>query len=168
MFHFVYLRNWEIYACLWAKDLIWISCCCCCCSITQSCPALCNPMDCNSPGFPVLHQLLEFAQTHVYWVNDAIQPSHPLLPLSPPALNLSQHQGFFGLCEVTDDLRAGMDLAYPSVCLPISSGTHRPEGKFSHFAGTKLTEALEPHTFRRGGVKGSTLWIMHRCVIRSQ
>ena len=54
-----------------------------------------QPMDCSTPGFPVLHHLLEFAQTHVHWVSDAIQPSHPLLPPSPPALNLSQHQGLF-------------------------------------------------------------------------
>ena len=53
------------------------------------------PMDCSTPGFPVLHYLLEFAQTHVHWVTDAIQPSHPLLPPSPPALHLSQHQGLF-------------------------------------------------------------------------
>ena len=52
-------------------------------------------MDCSTPGFPVLHYLLEFAQTHVRWVDDAIQPSHPLLPPSPPAFNLSQHQGLF-------------------------------------------------------------------------
>ena len=53
---------------------------------------LCNPMDCHTAGFPVLHCLLEFAQTLVHWVNDAIQPPHPLLPVFPPALNLSQHQ----------------------------------------------------------------------------
>ena len=52
-------------------------------------------MDCSTPGFPVLHCLLEFVQAHVHWVYDAIQPSHPLLPSSPPALNLSQHQGLF-------------------------------------------------------------------------
>ena len=56
---------------------------------------LCNPMNYSTPGFPVLHYLLEFAQTHVHWVGDAIQPSHPLLSPSPPALNLSQHQGIF-------------------------------------------------------------------------
>ena len=56
---------------------------------------LCDPMDCSTPGFPVLHYLPEFAQTHVHWVTDAIQPSHPLLLPSPPALNLSQHQGIF-------------------------------------------------------------------------
>ena len=65
----------------------------CCCSVAQLCLTLCDPMDCSMPGFPVLHYLLEFAQTHVRWVNDAIQPSHPLLSPSPPALNLSQHQG---------------------------------------------------------------------------
>ena len=52
-------------------------------------------MDYSMPGFPVLHHLPEFAQTHVLWVDDAIQPSHPLLPASLPALNLSQHQGLF-------------------------------------------------------------------------
>ena len=54
-----------------------------------------GPMDSSMPGFPVHHQLPELAQTHVHWVGDAIQPSHPLLSPSPPALNLSQHQGLF-------------------------------------------------------------------------
>ena len=56
---------------------------------------LCDTMDCSMPGFPVLCYLPEFAQTHVHWVSDATQPSHPLLSPSPPAFNLSQHQGFF-------------------------------------------------------------------------
>ena len=64
-------------------------------SVAQSCPTLCNPMDCSTPGFPVHHQLLELAQTHVHRVCDAIQPSHPLSFPSPPAFNLSQHQGLF-------------------------------------------------------------------------
>ena len=63
--------------------------------VVQLCLTLCNPMDCRTPGFPVLHHLAEFAQTHVHWVCDAIEPSHPLLPLSPPARNLSQHQCLF-------------------------------------------------------------------------
>ena len=61
----------------------------CCCSVAQSCLTLCNPMDCSTPGFPVLHYLLEFTQTHVHWVGNAIQPSHPLsssVATSPPAL----------------------------------------------------------------------------------
>ena len=70
---------------------------CCCCSVAQLCPTLCDLMDCSTPGFPVLHHLLEFVQTHVHWVDDTIQPSHPLLPLSPPAFNLSQHQD---LCPI--------------------------------------------------------------------
>ena len=57
-----------------------------------SCVQLCvTPMDCSTPGFPVLHYLLKFAHIHVHWVSDAIQPSHPLLSPSPPALNLSKH-----------------------------------------------------------------------------
>ena len=64
-------------------------------SVAQSCPTLCDPMDCSMPGFPVHHQLPEPAQTHVHWVSDAIQPSHPLLSPSPPIFNLSQHQGLF-------------------------------------------------------------------------
>ena len=64
-------------------------------SVTQLCPTLCNPMDCSMPGFPVHHQFPELAQTHVHQVGDAIQPSHPLSTPSPPALNLSQHQGLF-------------------------------------------------------------------------
>ena len=64
-------------------------------SVAQSCPTLCDPMNCSMPGLPVHHQLLEFTQTHVHWVSDAIQPSHPLLSPSPPAPNPSQHQSPF-------------------------------------------------------------------------
>ena len=66
-----------------------------CNSVVQLCLTLCNPMDHSTPGFPVYHQLPEFTQTHVHRVGDAIQPSHPLSSPSPPALNLSQHQGLF-------------------------------------------------------------------------
>ena len=64
-------------------------------SVAQSCLTLCDPMDCNIPGFPVHHQLPQFTQIHVHWVGDAIQPSHPVLSPSSPAFNLSQHQGLF-------------------------------------------------------------------------
>ena len=63
--------------------------------VTQSCPTLCHPMDCSMPGLPAHHQLPKFTQTHVHWVGDAIQPSHRLSSPSPPALNLSEHQGLF-------------------------------------------------------------------------
>ena len=64
-------------------------------SVAHSCPTPCNPMNCSMQGLPVHHQLPEFTQTQVHRVGDAIQPSHPLSPPSPPALNLSQHQGLF-------------------------------------------------------------------------
>ena len=64
-------------------------------SVAQLCPTLCNPMECSMPGLPVHHQLPEFMQTHVHHVSDIIQLSHPLLSLSLPAFNLSQHQGLF-------------------------------------------------------------------------
>ena len=64
-------------------------------SVAQLCPTLCDPMNHSTPGLPVHHQLLEFTQTHVHWVSDAIQPSHPLLSPSLPAFNLSQHRGLF-------------------------------------------------------------------------
>ena len=63
-------------------------------SVAQSCPTLCDPMNCSTPGLPVHHKLLESTQTHVHWVGDAIQPSHPLLSRFP-AFNLSKHQGLF-------------------------------------------------------------------------
>ena len=64
-------------------------------SVTQSCPTLCNPMNCSTPGLPVHHQLPESTQTHVHWVGDAIQPSHPLSSPSPLTLNVEKHQGLF-------------------------------------------------------------------------
>ena len=66
-------------------SLVWVS------SVTQSCPTLCDPMDCSTPGFCVHHQLPELAQTHVHHISDAIQPSHPLSSPSPPTFYLSQH-----------------------------------------------------------------------------
>ena len=63
--------------------------------VAQSCPTLCDPLNCSTPGLPVHHQLPEFIQTHVHRVGDAIQPSHPLSSPSPPSHNPSQHQGLF-------------------------------------------------------------------------
>ena len=80
---------WFTYIVKWLPQSVEFS------SVTQSCPTLCDPMNCSMPGLPVLHQLLKSTQTHVHWVGDAIQLSHPLSSPSPPALNLSQHQGLF-------------------------------------------------------------------------
>ena len=68
-------------------------------STAQSCPTLCNPMECSTPGFPVHHQLPELTQTHVHQVSDAIQPSHPLPSPSPFSYNLSQHQGLYKMSQ---------------------------------------------------------------------
>ena len=64
-------------------------------SVTHSCPTLFDTMNCSTPGLPVHHQLPEFTQTHIHWVGDAIQPSHPLSSPSPPDPNPSQHQSLF-------------------------------------------------------------------------
>ena len=86
-FHrFFFLWLMILHHCMWS---------CCFCSVAKWCLTLCDPMDCSMPGFPVFHYLSEFSQTHVHWVHEAIQPSHPLLLPSSPALNLSQHQGLF-------------------------------------------------------------------------
>ena len=92
---YVITEYWVKFPVLDIRSLQVIYFICCGCSVTKSCPTLCDPMDCSKPGFPVLQYLPEFAQAHVHWVSDAIQPSHPLLPASPPALNLSQDQGLF-------------------------------------------------------------------------
>ena len=85
-------------------------------SVAQSCLTLCDPVDCSMPGFPVHHQLSELTQTHVHWVSDAIQPSHPLTSPLPPAFNCSQHQGLYqrvsSLCEVAKVLE--FQLQHPS------------------------------------------------------
>ena len=84
-------------------------------SVTQSCPTLCSPMNHSTPGLPVHHQLPESMQTRVHWVSDAIQPSHPLLSPSPPAPNLSQHQGLFkwvsSPCQVAKVLKFSFNIS---------------------------------------------------------
>ena len=78
-------------------------------SVAQSCPNLGNPMDCSMPNFPVPHQLLELAQTHVHQVGDAIQPSHPLTSPSPPTFNPSQHQGLFQGVSSSHQVAKGLE-----------------------------------------------------------
>ena len=83
-------------------------------SVVQVCPTLCDPMDCSTPDFPVHHQLREFTQTHVHWVGDAIQPSHPLSSPSPPAFNLSQHQGLFQWVSSSHQVAKLLELQHQS------------------------------------------------------
>ena len=86
----------------------------CCCSITKSCLILSYPMDYSMPGFPVHQCFPEFVQTHVHWVNDAIQPSHPLSSPSPPFLNLSQHQGLFKWVSSSHKVAQVLELQHKS------------------------------------------------------
>ena len=85
-------------------------CNCWCCSVTQSCPTLRNPMDCSTPGFPVLHHLPELAQTHVHWVGDANQQSCPLLSSSPPAFNPFPASGSFLMSQFLHQVAKGLEL----------------------------------------------------------
>ena len=94
--------------------LIYCQCYCCCCSVTKSCPTLRDLTDCSTPGFPVPHHLLEFVQVHVHWISDAIQLSHPLLPSSPTAFNLSQHQGLFQWVGCSHQVAKVLELQLPS------------------------------------------------------
>ena len=83
-----------------------------CCSVIQSCLTLCSPRDCSMPGFPVLHSLSEFAQIHIHWVCDAIQPSHPLSPF--PAFNISQHQCLFQWASSLHHMAKVLELQHQS------------------------------------------------------
>ena len=102
----------------WTSEHTPHCCCCGCFSITMSCPALCDPVDCSTPGFPVLHHLLEFAQTCIHWIDDAIQPSHPSSPPSPPAFSFSQHQGLYTLYSSLSNLSSSIfsPTSKPSSC----------------------------------------------------
>ena len=82
-------RREQVKLILWGQHSVKFS------AVAQTCPTLCDPMNHSTPGPPVHHQLPEFTQTHVHWVGNAIQPSHPLLSPSPPAPNPSQHQSLF-------------------------------------------------------------------------
>ena len=88
----------------------------CCSSVAKSCLTFCTPVECSMPGFPVLPDISEFAQTHVHWVCDAIQPSHPLSPPSPPAFNLSQHQV---ILPWVDSVSGGQSIGSSASVLPM-------------------------------------------------
>ena len=84
-----------------------------CCSVTKSCLTLCDVINCSMPGLPIPHYRLELAYVHVHWVGDAIQPAHPLLPSSPFAFNLSQHQSLFQWISSSHQLAKVLELQPP-------------------------------------------------------
>ena len=96
-------------------------------SVAQLCPILCNPMDCSMPDFPVHHQLPEFTQTHLHWVSDAIQPSHPLLSPSPPAFNLSA-SGSFPVSQFFTSSGQSIGLSASTSVLPMNTQDWFPLG----------------------------------------
>ena len=90
-------------------------------SVAQSCPTLCDPMDCRMPGLPVYQQLPEFTQAHVHWVGDAIQPSHPLSSPSPPAFDLSQYQGLFQWVSSSHQVTKVLGVSASTSVLPMNT-----------------------------------------------
>ena len=91
-------------------------------SVAQLCPTLCDPTDCRMPGFPVHHQLPELTKTHIHRVSDAIQPSHPLLSPSPPAISLSQNLGLFQLISSSHQVAKVLE----SISFSISPSSEYP------------------------------------------
>ena len=132
-------------------------------SVAHSCLTLCNPMNRSVSAFPVHQQLAEFTQTHVHWIGDDIQPSHPLSSPSPPALNLSQHQGLFqsvnSLYEVTEVLEFQLphqsfqwtprtdllqDGLVGSLCSPRDSQESSPTPQFKSINSSVLSSLHSP------------------------
>ena len=116
-------------------------------SVTQSCPTLCDPMNRSTPDLPVHHQLPESTQTHVHWVSDAIQPSHPLSS-PPPALNLSQNQGLFKWVssshQVAKVLKSQLQhLSFP-ICRPHRVQVEAPGGDSSAQGHGRATSWKDP------------------------
>ena len=97
---------------------------CCCCSVAQSCPTLCDPMDCSRPGFPVLHHLPELAQTHVLWVSDTIHPSCPLSFPSLPAFKFPQHQDIYQRVGSSNQVAKVLELQLQHQFISVQSFNH--------------------------------------------
>ena len=127
-------------------------------SVAQLCPTLCDPMNCSTPGLPVHHQLPELTRTHVHRVSDAIQPSHPLSPPSPPALNPSQHQSLFQGVNSSHEVAKVLEwsVQFSSVaqscltlCNPINRSTpglpvHHQLPEFTQTHVHRVSDAIQP------------------------
>ena len=109
---------WTLFSILWHESIKFSS-------DAQSCSAVC---DWSTPGLPVHHQFPEFTQTHVHWVGDAIQPSHPLSSLSPPALNLCQHQGLFQMSQLFASGGQSIGVSASASVLPMNTQDWSPLG----------------------------------------
>ena len=134
-----------------------------CCSVAESCLTLCDPMDCGTPGFPVLHHLPELAQTPVRWVHNAIQPSHPLSSPSPPAFYLCQYQGLFQWAGSSHQVAKVLELhlqhqfssvaqSRPTLCDPMNRSTpglpvHHQLPEFTQTHVHRVSDAIQLSSF---------------------
>ena len=130
-----------------------------CCSVTKSCPTHYKPMDYSTPGLPVLHYLPEFAQTHVHWVGDAIQPSHPLLSSSPPAFNLSQHQGCFPVSWFFASGGRSIAASASTSVLPMNIQAWFPLWKWMDWLDLLAVQATLKILLQRHNLKATVLWL---------
>ena len=117
-----------MYHCLPPKLIMWMDINHQFSSVTQSCPTLYDPMNRSMPGLPVHHQLLESTQIHVHCVIDAVQPSHPLLPVSPPGSSLLQHQGFFQWVSSSRQVEIRQSSGASASVLPMNTQDWYPLG----------------------------------------
>ena len=116
-------------------------------SCLLNCIWLCDPVDCSMPGFSVLHYLPEIAPAHVHWVGDAIQPSHPVSPTSPPALNLSQHQHLF---QWVSSASGGQNIGASASVLPMNRQGWVPLGLTGLISlqSEGLSKVLQHHSLK--------------------
>ena len=134
----------------------------CCCSVAKLCQTLCDPMDCKKPGSFVLHYLPEVAQNYVHWVSDAIQPSHPLLPPSPFAFSLSQHQDLFQRVSSWHQVAKVLELQLQYQSSNEYSGliSFRMDWLDLHAAQGTLESLLQHHSSKASLLRSSAFFIV--------
>ena len=131
-------------------------------SVTQSCPTLCDPLDRSTPGLPVHHQLWEFTQTHVHWVDNAIQPSHPLSSPSPPVFDLSQHQGLFQWVSSSHQVAKVLELQHQSTSNEYSGLIPFRIDWFDLLTFQRtLKSLLQPHCSEASVLQRSAFFMIH-------
>ena len=138
-------------------------------SIAQSCPTLCGPTDCSTASFPVRHQLPELTQTHVHRVGDTIQPSRPLSPPSPPAFNLSHHQGFFLMSQPFASGGQSFGASASASVLPMNIQDWFPSGLTGWISlqSKGLSRVFQHHSLKASILRHSVFFIVqlsHPCM----
>ena len=135
-------------------------------SVTQSCPTLCDPMNLSTPGLPVHHQLPEFTQTHVHWVSDAIQPSHPLSSPSSPAPNHSQHQSLFQWVNSSHEVAKVLEFSPLASFLPKKSQGWSPSEWIGSPCSPRDSQESSP-TPHLKSINSSALSLLHSPTLTS-